>query len=535
MSRIDSRIQLAFAAALLVLVMYLHFYGNSRIVLGSDELHPARTLISDDWSLTDYPWPREAVREYYKNWPIQFPPLFGLLTRSAVVCFGSNAFALRFFPALFAVLAVLLGYRLFRLYFSVSWSLVGVLLMGAASRNFIIYAKSLKHYTADVLMTVILIYLGKQLITKGGKKYWLLFITIAIAGLYLAFASVFVTVSVFVILLLVFKAREKPFRYYFAAAALLYGLFALFLYITFIAGAVSNPVFLRDWSVQILNWNRISEIDYLAHYTGHVVLHILRMSRYFFNVALPVWIAFNVLIAFWLLYLLRRKRWQELLLYLLPLFLVIVASVTGKYPFSAGRLSLFLLPVWSVMIVGGAWLSSKWLEKRSKILWILFLFAFAWAIARPVYINILKVDHYKYGGGRRVDLMMQTLKQNARKGDTVFLHWGAILPFYFYYTDHQPGYRKRYPVANDSGYIEVIYGEERSFHPEAYEKMYHKVESVPGRLWLAFAHRWPEPDMTTLLERIDRQRTRIQRWEFDGCNLVLFGPAGNSFKETSPE
>ncbi len=528
MNKVNSRLQLIFAIAALLLTVYLHFYGNGQIVLGSDELHPARTLIGDDWSLTDYPWPEQAVREYYRDWPIQFPPLFGLLTRLAVVCFGSTAFALRFFTALFAVLAAVMSYRLFRLCMPQTWALFSAFMMGAAGRTFIIYAKSLKHYTADVLVTVLLLYLGKQLLNKGTRQYWLFFTVTAVIGLYLAFASLFVSATVFVMLLLNLKRGDNRFRFYFVVSALIYAGAGLILYINFIAGAVSNPVFLRDWSVQILDWNRIFQPDYLVQYVGHIVLHIMKMSRYFYYVGVPVWILFNGLIVIWLYKNIRERNWQDILLCLLPLLFVIVASFAGKYPFSAGRLSLFLLPVWTLMIVGGVYHLCSWLEGKSRLLFFVFILAFAWMVARPVYINILKVDHYKYGGGRRVDLMMQTLKKHARDGDTVFLHWGAILPFYFYYTAHQPGYQSHYPTAEDSGSIRVIYGEERTFHPQAYEAMYKRVESVCGRLWLAFAHRWPEKDMLTLLQRIENERKTKQSWEFDGCKLVLFSARNDS-------
>jgi len=196
-----------------VAILYQQFYGIDKLVLGSDELHPARALISDDWSITTSPPdPEESDREFYKNWPIQFPPLFGLLTRVSVVIFGGNHFALRLFPALFAVLAVLICYYFFRMFVKSKIALVATVVMGMASDALIIYAKSLKHYTADVMISVLLLILGRSLAENKSNKYWVIFTVVASVGVWLAFASIFVSASIFLFLLiqkLFLKAEKK--------------------------------------------------------------------------------------------------------------------------------------------------------------------------------------------------------------------------------------------------------------------------------------------------------------------------------------
>ena len=105
-----SKLRLLLLLIIIGIAGYLQVYGINKLVLGSDELHPARALISSDWSITSYPWPEDATLEFYKDWPMHFPPLFALMVKASTVLFGVSHFSLRFFPFLFAVVALVLIY-----------------------------------------------------------------------------------------------------------------------------------------------------------------------------------------------------------------------------------------------------------------------------------------------------------------------------------------------------------------------------------------------------------------------------------------
>ncbi|MBN2411430.1 glycosyltransferase family 39 protein [candidate division KSB1 bacterium] len=524
------KIFLLFAAGLFII--YLHLYGIDKLVLGSDELHPARALISDDWSLTNHPWPEEAVREYYDNWPIQFPPLFGLLSRASVVLFGVNAFALRIFPAIFALLAVLSGYFLFRLFMKSELALAVTLAMGMASDKLLIYAKSLKHYTADVLMTILLIYWGKRLAEDKTNKTWLFFTISAAVSIWLAFASIYSIAAIYLLLFIqqVFLKKNRPPRFWlpYILSGFVFCLSFAGLYIVSISRAVTNPVFIQEWLVQIFHWDKITDISYILHYFAHMGKHILLLPAYYFFDSVVVAALGNLLIIIWIIGQIKRKNYNDLLLLTLPLIFVLLASFAGKYPFSAGRLTLFLMPLWLIMIVLGFKTIYESLAGKNKIFANIVLFFSVIFILQGVYVNFIKVKNMKYSGGRRVDLMMYKLKEQALNDDTVYLHWGAILPFYFYFTDHQPGYQNVYPTRSGEEKLHIIWGEEHTIHPERNEPLFQKIESVPGRLWIAFGHQWPAQDMLELEERLDSGRRRLNEWEFKGCKLLLYAALNDS-------
>ncbi len=524
------KILLVIAAGLFII--YLHLYGIDKLVLGSDELHPARALISDDWSLTHHPWPEDAVREYYDNWPIQFPPLFGLLSRASVVLFGVNAFALRIFPAIFALLAVLCGYFLFRLFMKSGPALAVTLAMGTASDKLLIYAKSLKHYTADVLMTILVIYWGKRLVDKNTNKAWIFFTIFAAFSIWLAFASIYSIAGVYLLLFIqqVFLKKNSPPRFWlpYILSAFVFCLSFAGLYIVSISRAVTNPVFIQEWLVQIFHWDKITDMSYILHYFAHMGKHILLLPAYFFFDSLVAAALGNLFIGIWIAGQIKRKSFTDILLLVLPLIFVLFASLAGKYPFSAGRLTLFLMPLWIIMIVLGFKIVYEWLAGKNKKLAVLVLVCSVILVLQGVYINFIKVKNMKYSGGRRVDLMMYTLKEQALNDDTAYLHWGAILPFYFYFTDHRPGYQNVYPIRAGKGELHIIWGEEHTIHPERNGPLFQKIENVPGRLWIAFGHQWPAPDMLELERELNSRRNKLEEWEFKGCKLLLYAALNDS-------
>ncbi|HPG40419.1 MAG TPA: glycosyltransferase family 39 protein [bacterium] len=513
-------------------LVYLHFYGIGSLVLGSDELHPARALISSDWSLTNHPWPAKAVREYYDNWPIQFPPLFGLLCRAAVLVLGVNALALRFFPALFAVSAIVAAIWLFRRFMTTGLAVAAALLMGMISDKLLIYAKSLKHYSADVLCAALLLYCGKRLIDKDSITNWLLLTGVAALSIWLAFASIYVIAAVYITLLIrqvwIVKNKYRSFWVRFFISGFVFALSFLGLYLVSIANAVENPVFIREWLVQIFHWEKVTDLSYVLLYLAHTVKHVLLLPAYFFFDSLLVGAVANLLILVWLFSEIKKRRFTNILLLILPLVFLLLASLAGKYPFAAGRLSLFLLPAWMIMTVLGGKLGYDFIVKKNRLVSYITLGITAALLLTSIYINFDKVGKGKYSGGRRVDLMMSALKDNAQDQDTVYLHWGAILPFYFYFTGHQPGYQDDYPIRSNAERLHIIWGEEHNLHPEFNEPLFARIAAVPGRLWVAFGHQWPSQDMLELQELLDSQRNRLNEWNFKGCKLILYAAQNDS-------
>ena len=514
-------------AVLALLTPVIYFYGIDQLVLGSDELHPARIIVGNDWSLTHYPWPKEAVREYYDNWPVQFPPLFGLLTRASVVVFGAGHFALRFFPALFALCALFASFFLFRKFMKPELAAIAGLVMGWSSDIMIDYAKFFKHYTADVLCAIIIFILTISIVKSGKLKYWFLLALVSATSIWLAFASFFAIATAFGLILLhqflIKDLKNKQFWLKYVCSGLFLFCSFIALYFINIANAVSNPVFLMDWGYQIFNWQRAGDAMYWFMYWKYIISQIVLMPAYFFNMSVGIGIVANILILVWVTQAFLKKDFENLFLMLTPMLLLILASFAGKYPFYASRLSLILLPLWIIMIYNGAVIvfdKLKNVKFAKPVLVALLIVLFL----HPAYSNVIKVKTLDFPNRRQVDQLMYDLKDQVQDGDTVMLHWGAILAFYFYFTDHQSGYPEYYATKDNAGEITIIYGEEHRLHPELNQVFFDRVKSESGRLWVVFCHQWPNDDMLQLKEQLDASREQISYIKHNGCRAFLYGP-----------
>ncbi len=503
---------------------FLHIYGINKLVLNSDELHPARAIVGTDWSITHSPWPADAEREYFNNWPVQFPPLFGLLTRLNVSILGVNHTALRLWPAFFSILAALTAWFLYSKRCSRNYALLAVILLAGVSDKLIYYSKFFKHYTADVFLCTLVVLLTLNLLKNKKWLLWVLFALTTSVGLWLGFASIYVSASSFVVLFLnVIKTHSLNANL--PKLSLSFLLFLLsfgFLFSFNISNAVDNDIFIKEWQMQIFNSEKITDFGYVSHYLTRVVYHILLLPYYFFLNSVIAAVIANGLIAIWVVKKFLHKNWQDLLLVLLPLGLVILASLLGKYPFSADRLSLFLLPLWIIMIVEGFVFLKNEIKKKSTLLYYTTQIALFSFILFSLFINTKRVLALDYGGGRKVDLLFQTLANQVQDEDDVFLHWGAILPFYYYFTDHGAGFKNKYaiPQSPDDS-INVIYGEEHSVTND-YSDMYEQISSTQGRLWVCFCHLWPSENMINLITLLDKKKNKVTEYNFKGCKLILY-------------
>jgi hypothetical protein len=517
---------------ILLAAAFLQFYGNTDLVLGSDELYRARSLVGDDWSLTSFPWPEEATREQFDHWPMHTPPLFGCLSRLAVVVFKDVHFSLRFWPFLFAVSATVLSYFVYRKYYGRSYALLAPLLLGLASDEMLVNAKSLKHYTADILLGFIMLYSAKNILTKNKTSDWIAFTLCSAVGIWLAFGSVFISASVYLVLLFsllqrysfkgIFKIKHSG---KLAASGLITAASFLFLYFINMRQAYSNQTFLEHISasgMQFFEWSRIADVRYVFHFLARIGFQTFKLAYFFFDDSYLLAVILNGFMVVWFLSRLRQKNWTELALLLLPVGFAVISAFAGKYPFSANRLLLFLLPMWVMMIAFGIEKSASIVKAKNAYAGKIWLALVLIMLSVGMAFNVNKVMHEKFAGGRRVDLAVQKLFEQANDGDTVYLHWGAVLPFYIYGTDHRGGYQHEYPLPDSRGSIHVIYGEEHLLNLLLYERDIQKVMSVPGRVWVMFCHRWPDEDMLLLKKRTAEKRKLVNEFNFKGCQLLLY-------------
>lgn len=163
-------------------------------------------------------------------------------------------------------------------------------------------------------------------------------------------------------------------------------------------------------------------------------------------------------------------RWNAALL-LSPVVLTLVASGLGRYPFGAdwntgGRVILFLVPCFLLVMAGGLAQIHEWLPARFRLLWLV-----------PVAVLVLPplaqaATTVPYGRGELKPLL-EFVAENRQPGDRLYVHYDA-LPAFRYYAE-------RYGIGPD----EYVPGVCARFSPEEY------LEALSGlrgnsRVWVMF-------------------------------------------------
>jgi hypothetical protein len=529
--------QVLLIVAVTAFVAYLHFYGIDRLVLNSDELFRARALVSSDWDLFKVAWPEHAVREEFNNWPMHLPPVLGILMRAAVVGFGPDQLhlALRFWPAFFGVLGVWAVYAMYRTFHRSSFAWLALILTALASNQMFEFSKSMKHYTMDVVFCSLQYIFAYRFLTQRRTRDAIWLAVISAVGIWVAFGVVFTTAAIFAGLFLYGfrpfsnskQTRKSYWQTFFATAAII-GISALGLYVLIVQQAIKNPNFIEHIShsgLQLFDWSQAGNMLYWGKYLARAVLHTVRISVFFFRDNWVFGSVANLLILYWIWQNIKSKNYFAPIAFVLPWLLIVLGSFADVFPLQAYRVISFILPAWIVMLTGGVQLVYEKLTVQRGTLAKAFLGLFILATVGLSFLNIRDTFYLRFGGGRKVDKAMKALMDHAQDQDTVFLHWGAILPFYIYATDHQPGYLEQYPIKRSSGgSLHVIYGNEHRNRMPAYEEQFREVEKVPGRLWVAFCHNWPSEDMLALKSRLTAQRQLLNTYDFKKCQVLLFAP-----------
>jgi len=513
---------------ILIAAAWMQFYGLDKIALNSDELFRAAYLTGPDWQYNRFNWPDEAERTYFRFWPNHLPVGLSYLIRLSTHIFGETHLGLRVWSFVFAIFSTLFIYFLYRKFFSKSgiWAFIPPILIGSASRPVLENAKALKHYTADLFFTVAILFFAKQLLDDSSRKTtWIGLTLLACVGLFIGFGSFFISVSVYSVLAIKwFTDRKNSSPIKRLLPILLSALFFLFalavLYHITISQAFTNEGYMAHVAragYQFFDWKQIRNISYVLYFIARLGMQLIKMPVYFFN----SWVwgtMINIFVITAVIKLGQKKQLFTLMLLLLPMGLLILTTFAGKFAFKAERLNLFLIVPYVLLATCGV----KYVFDRFRKYGIpanAYLLLCIFGLGLLITKNARDVGRLNIGYSRHVDKMVQTFTQHAKDKDTIYLHWGAILAFYFYGTDHQ-GFPDT--VSLTQGEIDVIYGDEHHLNLEAFKNHYQRLVDIPSRLWVAFGHFYPTEDMALLRSMLANNRALIEEYNFRGCQLLLF-------------
>ena len=391
---------------------------------------------------------------------------FLFLEKLAVLTFGPNAYALRLFPFLSGVIALILFYKVCLSYIKKDVIPVCLLLFSFCI-PLIRYSSEVKQYSTDVLIALILYLAADPFFSKekGNLKY-IIFGIIGALSVWFSHSSVFVLAGIGTVLFIMYLYSGD-----WRAAIKLAGVY-LFWIISF--------ALIYYVSLRYLTSNKVLT-GYWKHYFAQILPTSISAIRgdfdyFYFNVFSYIFGNKIYLIAGFLFFMgfgaIFIEKNVKLAAAISPVVFALIASALGKYPFS-GRLILFLAPALILITsVGAISLISKYSGNMAVLILALFLtfFLFPFYNAYKTIAKPIKIEEIKP--------VMQYISKNSKKDDIIYVYYGAKIAFGFYSEKYNLHHMKCIVGSWDGRNNLKILSKE--------------IEKLKGhkRVWVLFSHVW---------------------------------------------
>jgi hypothetical protein len=177
------------------------------------------------------------------------------------------------------------------------------------------------------------------------------------------------------------------------------------------------------------------------------------------------------------------KRHHILLAYAgLLLSGVILLACLRLYPFGGVRQDIFLTPVLYIFMAAGLeGLVRMFSRGRTPILRTASTFLVVAPILLVGAMNWrLHASDYWPNNGENIRPLLQNLAANVQSGDSIYVYWGAIPAFQYYWDSRSTG------VGHSR--VEVVLGTIGATDPDAYEAEIEPLLSRSRRVWIVFSH-----------------------------------------------
>lgn len=287
------------------------------------------------------------------------------------------------------------------------------------SPTLIYFSNEVKPYSTDVFVTLLLFYLYNFDPRNFVKKRFIIAATIAL------FMSVITPIVLFSITLNAamrrFELSEKDFNQLYKSLAILLGAFCIY-YLGFVHNHPLKEFMVNYWgglgAFMPANIFSGQFVDFLGYFGLHVFIHLININYVFSAIFLLFFIIGIISI-------LKSKDFSGAALYIGPIIIHLLLSVLKLYPVSQ-RLILYLMPLFIIIIAKGFDAIIKYLfPKRSEFKWIMTIL---------ISIFIVKSFLEKDFPIEKVELK-QTLayiSKNAQDGDMIFVCFQAGFPYQYY-------------------------------------------------------------------------------------------------------
>ncbi|HEX7960698.1 MAG TPA: glycosyltransferase family 39 protein [Terriglobales bacterium] len=468
-------LSLLFIGVVLRVIQYLHHRS-----LWFDEAMLAVNLLNRSYAQLLQPL------DYNQGAPLGF--LF--LERLIGTHLGFGEYALRLVPLIAGICSLYLFYRLAQLLLPprAVWIALG---LAAVCPHLIYYSSELKQYSSDVLVATALALLLFNFVSRPPevRNTALLALAGGIA-IWIAHPAVIVLAGMGgAVLVSAFLRRDwRRLTAFLIAVAIWSASFAGF-YLISIREVAKNNFFYLYWAGAFMPHDLTSIATW-----KWLFQHLLSMFRNPGGAfAEPAIICFFIgsFVTF------CRER-EKLWMLLSPVFIALVLSYLGKYPFE-GRLLLFLTPTFFLLIAAGV---NYLLEDRRRSVVIVGYALLVLIAAQPIARSTKYLFGRKSGQEEEIRPVLQTVKAQSQPGDVCYIyHWGRFQ--YWYYS-----------AVYHLGCENVLIGTPHIDTPEDYKTELNTLRGQP-RVWLVFSHNQREEEdfITTYAMKIGRRLSEYKDYK----------------------
>ena len=350
------------------------------------------------------------------------PPLFLWLEKLNVQLWGNNEYALRMFPLIAGIIALISFYRFAKKYTSPVSATVAIALF-ATLRYTVYYTVEVKQYASDMmvamLLMLILVPLRHRILGKS-KTIWLSFL--GSVFIWLSHPSIFVMGGIEVAYWLIAPRSKRLGLLLNRVPVYLTWLISFgLLYFLTISKTIANTELANSWQGRYPD--SIFDLSWFLDAFGRFFYRPLGFMGIADGFALVTFIIGCV--AFY-----RRNR-TLLVTLIAPFVATLIASYLQKYPFRE-RLVLFLAPMGILIIAEGiTWLVSQWQGKgRRKYvglfgIFVLFMLTFPpFFSSANLIFNPREVQEFRP--------VLEYVYSQQKPGDLLYVYRGGLNHFNYY-------------------------------------------------------------------------------------------------------
>ena len=425
---------------------------------------------------------------------------FLLVQKSITILLGDSEYALRLFPFVAGVFALVLMFTLTR---KISSSFAGNLALGffAVAPSLVYYSSEVKQYSSDVAIALGLSLLYFKYAQTEIKLRDTFFIALAGAlAVWFSHPAFFVIGALGLALFIpAVIAKDKPRIITLLFIAIIWFLNLGILYTLNLRQLSTHQFFLDFWHVGFIPHDS-SALTWMAYSLQAPFRDLLDFQTSYIVTVFLLLIGYVGLTR-------RNPRFGFFLLAIF--FLSLFASYLTLYPF-AGRMILFLAPVLILFLAEGTEAIAGLFARSTVLAWIVRIFIAVYLLFGPVSVTVENFVTPKYQ--EHVRPTMEYLRDYRKDGDLVYV---------YYWAEHAVRY---YAPKYGMDMSEFITGADYHDNPMAYDA---ELESLRGheRVWFLFSHVYENGDFNErdfILRLLDSMGEQQRQFRVPGTSVYLY-------------